>query len=51
MYDDGRHGSRGKSIQKDRQVIYFTFIYKEVEDLYCHNNGRPSIDPVVLFKH
>lgn len=21
-----------------------------VKDLYCHDNGRPSIDPVVLFK-
>ena len=30
--------------------IDFTFIYKEVKDLYCCTNGRPSIDPVVLFK-
>jgi len=30
--------------------IDFTFIYDEVKDLYCENNGRPSIDPVVLFK-
>jgi transposase len=22
----------------------------EVEDLYCSNNGRPSIDPIVLIK-
>ncbi|MBE6144720.1 MAG: IS1182 family transposase [Firmicutes bacterium] len=28
----------------------FTFIYEEVKDLYCEDNGRPSIDPVILFK-
>ena len=32
------------------KYIDFTFIYDEVKDLYCENNGRPSIDPVVLFK-
>src|SRR5699024_6887752 len=25
-------------------------IYEFVEDLYCEDNGRPSVDPVVLFK-
>ncbi len=28
----------------------FSFIYDLVEDLYCEDNGRPSIDPVVLIK-
>jgi transposase len=32
------------------QAISFDFIYKEVESLYSSDNGRPSIDPVVLFK-
>ena len=32
------------------KYIDFTFIYEEVKELYCENNGRPSIDPVVLFK-
>ena len=30
--------------------IDFNFIYDIVEDKYCLDNGRPSIDPVVLFK-
>jgi len=30
--------------------IDFDFIYKKVEHLYCLETGRPSIDPVVLFK-
>src|SRR5699024_10102901 len=28
----------------------FSHIYKIVEELYCADNGRPSIDPVVIFK-
>lgn len=36
--------------RKIDKYIDFTFIYEEVKDLYCKDNGRPSIDPVVLFK-
>lgn len=36
--------------RKVDKYIDFTFIYDEVKDLYCEDNGRPSIDPVVLFK-
>ena len=36
--------------RKIDKYIDFTFIYDEVKDLYCSDNGRPSIDPVVLFK-
>lgn len=32
------------------KAIDFNFIYDQVKDLYCKENGRPSIDPVVLFK-
>ena len=36
--------------RKVDKYIDFTFIYDEVRYLYCEDNGRPSIDPVVLFK-
>ena len=36
--------------RKVDKYIDFTFIYEEVKDLYCEDNGRPSIDPVILFK-
>ena len=36
--------------RKVDKYIDFTFIYEKVKDLYCSDNGRPSIDPVVLFK-
>ena len=36
--------------RKIDKYIDFTFIYDEVKELYCSNNGRNSVDPVVLFK-
>ena len=36
--------------RKIDKYIDFSFIYDEVKDLYCEDNGRPSFDPVVLFK-
>ena len=36
--------------RKVDKYIDFTFIYDKVRNLYCECNGRPSIDPVVLFK-
>ena len=32
------------------RTLDFSFIYDLVKGLYCLDNGRPSIDPVVLFK-
>ena len=37
-------------LRKIDKAIDFSFIYDKVKDLYCLNNGRPAIDPVVLFK-
>ena len=37
-------------LRKIDSAIDFTHIYDIVEDLYCSDNGRPSIDPVVIFK-
>ncbi len=37
-------------LRKIDSVIDFTKIYEIVSDLYCKNSGRPSIDPIVLFK-
>ncbi len=33
------------------EAVDFTFIYDEVRELYCADNGRPGIDPVVLIKY
>jgi transposase len=37
-------------VRKIENAINFDFIYKLVEEKYCLDNGRPSIDPVVLIK-
>jgi transposase len=37
-------------LRKIDKVINFGFIRERVKDLYCADNGRPAIDPVVLFK-
>lgn len=37
-------------LRKVNDIIDFSFIYNEVENMYCHNNGHPSIDPVALIK-
>jgi len=37
-------------LRKISKAIEFDFIYEKVKDLYCADNGRPAVDPVVLFK-
>lgn len=37
-------------VRKIDKAMDFNFIYDLVQDLYCEDNGRPSIDPVVLIK-
>jgi len=37
-------------LRKIEAAMDFSFIYDEVKELYCLDNGRPSIDPVVLIK-
>ena len=35
--------------QFNDEAVDFSHIYDLAEDLYCQDNGRASIDPVVLF--
>lgn len=37
-------------LRKIDKYIDFSFIDDLVKDLYCHDNGRPAVDPKVLFK-
>lgn len=37
-------------LRKIDKAVDFNRIYELVEGLYCEDNGRPSCDPVVLFK-
>lgn len=38
-------------LRKLEALVDFSFIYDEVRELYCPDNGRPGIDPVVLVKY
>jgi transposase len=37
-------------LRKIERAVDFNFIREKVAGLYCADNGRPAIDPVVLFK-
>lgn len=37
-------------VHKIEYAIDFNFIYDLVRDVYGEDNGRPSIDPIVLIK-
>ena len=37
-------------LREIKKAINFNFIYEAVNDLYSKDNGRPSVDPVVLIK-
>ena len=38
-------------LRKIEKAVDFKKIYEIVEELYCHDNGRPSIDPVVIWSY
>jgi len=37
-------------LRKMAKAIEFDFIYEKAKALYCADNGRPAVDPVMLFK-
>ena len=37
-------------LRKVDGAVDFGFIRERVKHLYCEDNGRPALDPVVLFK-
>lgn len=37
-------------LRKIDKAVNFNFIHDKVKDLYCADNGRPPVDPVMLFK-
>lgn len=37
-------------VRKLESAIDLSFIHERVKHLYCANNGRPAVDPIVFFK-
>lgn len=38
-------------LRKINELIDFSFVYDELADKYCLNNGRNAIDPIRMFKY
>ena len=38
-------------LRKLNDLVDFSFVYDELMDKYCHNNGRNAIDPIRMFKY
>lgn len=38
-------------LRKINELIDFSFVYDELIDKYCSNNGRNAIDPIRMFKY
>ena len=37
-------------LRKIEKVMDYDWLYKRLDPYYCHDNGRPGTDPVVLIK-
>ncbi|SDJ52926.1 Transposase domain, partial [Aneurinibacillus migulanus] len=38
-------------LRKINELIDFSFLYDELKDKYCLDNGRNAIDPIRMFKY
>ena len=38
-------------LRKNNDLVDFSFVYDELKDKYCHDNGRNAIAPIRLYKY
>jgi transposase len=38
-------------LRKINDLVDFSFVYDELKEKYCHDNGRNAIDPIRMFKY
>jgi transposase len=38
-------------LRRINELVDFTFVYEELNERYCHNNGRTAQDPIRMFKY
>lgn len=38
-------------LRQIKEMIDFSFVYNELKDKYCDDNGRPAYDPIMMFKY
>jgi hypothetical protein len=42
---------KDNQLRKINELVDFSFVYDELKDKYCHDNGRNAIDPIRMFKY
>ncbi len=38
-------------LRQIKEMVDFNFVYDELKDKYCEDNGRPAYDPIMMFKY
>ena len=38
-------------LRQIKEMIDFDFVYQELKDKYCDDNGRPAYDSIMMFKY
>ena len=38
-------------LRRINEIVDFSFVYDELKDNYCHDNGRDAINPIRMFKY
>lgn len=38
-------------LRKIKELVDFSFVYQELKNEYCIDNGRNAIDPIIMFKY
>src|SRR5690606_34030625 len=38
-------------LRKINELVDFSFVYEELKENYCHDNGRNAVDPIRMFKY
>src|ERR1700730_2932850 len=38
-------------LRRLNELIDFSFVYDELKDKYCHDNGREAVNPIRMFKY
>ena len=38
-------------LRRINDLVDFNFVYEELKNKYCHDNGRNAIDPIRMFKY
>ncbi len=38
-------------LREINELIDFSFVYDELKDKYCHDNGQNAVHPICMFKY